>query len=427
MHLQHLNEPIDAVVTLSSSHPPRAPDTSDGSTAPKKRKVNSNYACVHCTHFISLSICTNQCTQFMQVDKLKAYPSSLQKALDESECLRANRRGIVEVNSDSEKPTMTPSELIQFRRLGLSYKQIGKKLGIDPHREDVLQVYEAIKDATHLDIQRDVEGPAKVSPTNPLWYTFRSERDIIAKSIIPPREHVLSLGPQHRVKERLGDHAGFMLGMYRQVQSIIHEEILSSFDGAPHKSPIGQMQQWVGDMPSSVCKSVFDIEAAVGEEAFELTQYWEDPQGRCKCSAVKVIRFGWKTSPIPHPSFFWGCSKYTPIDSYAHDKGVPTNKSCWAILDPDSHNRGKSSHISDTELDRLASRLALVDDFWSTREEEEDDLQQLLTAASKHYGGRSEDLPLADVASVQTVINLIRDEVKYLKDERATAAMSAND
>ena len=35
---------------------------------------------------------------------------------------------------------VTISELIEERHLGLSFKQIGKKLGIDPHKEDVLQV-----------------------------------------------------------------------------------------------------------------------------------------------------------------------------------------------------------------------------------------------------------------------------------------------
>ena len=34
----------------------------------------------------------------------------------------------------------TASELIEQRHLGLSFKQIGRKLGIDPHKGDVHQV-----------------------------------------------------------------------------------------------------------------------------------------------------------------------------------------------------------------------------------------------------------------------------------------------
>ena len=53
-----------------------------------------------------------------------------------------NRRGIVHPRADSDKPvfTVTASELIEQRHLGLSFKQIGRKLGIDPHKGDVLQV-----------------------------------------------------------------------------------------------------------------------------------------------------------------------------------------------------------------------------------------------------------------------------------------------
>lgn len=240
----------------------------------------------------------------------KAYPLSLKKSVEEHKSLHANRRGIVPLHGYSDKPTVTPSELIQFRRLGLSYKQIGKKLGVDPHNEDVLQVYHAIQDATGLDVE-NVQGPSKVSPTNPLWYTFESERDVIASSVLPGKDDVLNLFPQQRIKDRLGEHAGFMLAAYLQVQSIMHEEIVSSINGAAVKSQVGQLKQWIVNLHLSICKSVFSIERAVGLQAFQLSEYWEEGQGRCRCSAVKVIRFG------------WGCSKYTPQDGYNHDKGIP--------------------------------------------------------------------------------------------------------
>ena len=91
----------------------------------------------------------------------------------------------------------------------------------------------------------------------------------------------------------------------------------------------------------------------MGEEAFQLSNYWEDEQGRCRCSAVKVIKFA---TLIPHPSFFWGCSKYTPVDVYSHDKGIPIKRSCWTILDPEGENRGKTANMSNKELDRLSTK-----------------------------------------------------------------------
>ena len=348
----------------------------------------------------------------------KAYPLSLKKAIEEDGSLHANRKGIVPLHSNSDKPTVTPSELIQFRRLGLSYKQIGKKLGVDPHKEDVLQVYHAIRDSTGLNVE-DVPGPSKVSPTNPLWYTFESERDVIASSIVPGKDDLLNLRPQQRIKERLGEHAGFKLAAYLEVQEIVHEEIVSAINGASVKSQVGQLKQWVGDLPISVCKSVFSIEQAVGHQAFQLSEYWEEGQGRCRCSAVKVIRFGWKLSPIPYPSFFGGCSRYTPQDAYSHDKGIPIKKSCWNILDPDSETRGKSAHISDKELDRLATKFNLVHEYWADRSDE--DAEGMLKYASAYYGALQEDLPLTNIESVYKTIDKLRFEIQGLRDERVAA------
>ena len=138
-----------------------------------------------------------------------------------------------------------------------------------------MQVYRAIEEAS-LDID---EGPTKVSPTSPLVYTFRCEREVISESVVPRKEDVLSLLPQHRVKQGLDEHAGFMLGVYRQVQTIVHEVILSSIKGASPRSQIRLQARWIEDLPSSICNSIFGPEEAVGEETFELTQYWSTDVG----------------------------------------------------------------------------------------------------------------------------------------------------
>ena len=301
---------------------------------------------------------------------------------------------------------------------------MAKKIGVDPHKGEVLQVYRAMEDVTGLNVESDVAGPSKVFPSNPLWYLFRSELDVVADSVVPNKEHVLSLNPQNRVKERLGENAGFMLGVYCQVQAIVREEILSSVKGASPKSPIGKMQRWIGNLPHNICESVFQIEEAVGMEAYELTEYWQHAAGRCKCSAVKVIRFGWKTSPIPNPSFFWGCSRYTPADAFMHDKGVPIKRTCWDVLG-DMENRGKSADLSDSELERLANKFILVDEFWleTVPDLEETTIQQYVTSASLLYGGPTQQLPLADIEAVKKVVQCLRDQIKFLKEERITAVV----
>ena len=67
-----------------------------------------------------------------------------------------------------------------MKKLGLSYKQIGKKLGIDSHKEDVLQVFEAVG----CDVQ-SITCPARVAPPTPLWYLFESECELIQSHILP--------------------------------------------------------------------------------------------------------------------------------------------------------------------------------------------------------------------------------------------------
>ena len=61
-----------------------------------------------------------------------------------------------------------------------------------------------MEDVTGLNVKSDVAGPLK----------FFSATHIVADSVGPDKEHVLSLNPPQCVKERLGENAGFMLGVY---------------------------------------------------------------------------------------------------------------------------------------------------------------------------------------------------------------------
>ena len=60
---------------------------------------------------------------------------------------KCNRRGIVSLSSGSEKPSLSVEELLENRRRGMSYASIGRKLGIDPSKDEVLNIYHAIKEA----------------------------------------------------------------------------------------------------------------------------------------------------------------------------------------------------------------------------------------------------------------------------------------
>ena len=142
---------------------------------------------------------------------MKSYPKLLQGAIKAKSTLYANRRGIIPLRCNT-KPTIERSKLIKQRRLGLSYKQIGRKLGIDPHKDDVIQVYTALR----IDIQQ-VKGPSKITPPTPLWYLFDSEREVIKDSLLPSASNIRQLLPQERISNRLGDNSGLLLANYLKV------------------------------------------------------------------------------------------------------------------------------------------------------------------------------------------------------------------
>ena len=55
-------------------------------------------------------------------------------------------------------------------------------------------------------------------------------------------------------------------------------------------------------------------------------------QGRCRCGAIKSLKFKWRTHPIQYSSFLWGCVKYTSYDRALHDSAKSQADTVWAIL-----------------------------------------------------------------------------------------------
>ena len=74
--------------------------------------------------------------------------------------------------------------------------------------------------------------------------------------------------------------------------------------GAPSKSTIGELREWDGGLSAAILHQSASIHSAVGRAAYQLSDHCVTPEiGRCKCSAIKILRYGWRTTPIPHPSF----------------------------------------------------------------------------------------------------------------------------
>lgn len=311
------------------------------------------------------------------------------------------------MNSFSDKPIITPSELISLRKLGLSYKQIGRKLGIDSHKEEVLQVYKSLD----IDIEK-IKAQAKVSPPTGLWYLFDSEREVIKSDILPSPTHIKELLPQNRIFSRLGNDAGYMLDMYLKVSEIITEEICSSYQGAGDSSHVGHLKKWdSGDVGVGLIRKVYEIQKAVGLAAFHLSEYELEDVGNCMCAAMKAFRFGWKEVPIPHPSFFWGCSRYIPVESGRHDKAISVRTTLWKVIDDDI----KVSRISDKDIKFLQHKLSTVVTFWEGHEAAD---EEMLKHAISLYGGPPKITAFKSSKQVLVVLKDIGEHLIYLVDQR---------
>ena len=76
----------------------------------------------------------------------KSFHKKVRQAKVDGKPVRVNRHGIVPPHSTSDKPIFTLSELHQNRKRRLSFESIGKKLGIDPCREDVVTLSKIMRD-----------------------------------------------------------------------------------------------------------------------------------------------------------------------------------------------------------------------------------------------------------------------------------------
>lgn len=351
------------------------------------------------------------------MSKKGGYPKFLETSLKNKSPIVANRRGLTTVKSSCDKPLITISELVHMRKLGLSFKLIGKKLGIDCHRDGVIQVYKSLG----IDNIEKLKAPAKVSPPTPMWYFFDSERELIKTSILPSPVDIKEHDPQSRIVSRLGENAGFMLDIFLKVGQIVNEEIISAYNGAKTNSPLGTIKKWDGDLGSAVIQQVYDIQKSVSRASYHLSDYFEcEDIGRCTCAAIKSVHFGWKVDPIPYPSFFWGCSRYTPFDAGRHDRATPIRSTFWSLVGDEV----KCAHSSDKNIKMLHQKTLLALAFWEDRGGECE--EELLKHAASQYGGPDDALPFKSVDQVIDVLKGIRKDLGDLVDERLGLSADKN-
>ena len=292
-----------------------------------------------------------------KIGTAKAYPSTVRATLNKKEILRCNRRGIVSLSSSSEKPTISVEELLENRRRGMSYAGIGKKLGIDPSKEEVLNVFRAVKEADSdiPNIEEENVTILRHYPT-PLWFLWNSETDIIAQESVPSIDGILAMGISSRVLARLGEDAAVKLSAFVEVSEVITEEVGISLTNVDSKSQMGKVAAWSNNLQSKVVHSNGVLWSEIGKAALQQTPLIDASscrgRGRCRCGSVKALKCSWHSGV--HPSFFWGCKLYTKFDQVRHDKAVGLRGQSFEVVISSTQY---STHLLQSDLSRMEFHL----------------------------------------------------------------------
>lgn len=343
----------------------------------------------------------------------------MKRAINDGEPFHANRRGIVQTSEHCEKPVFTYSELLKNRRVGLSFKQIGKKLGIDCSKEEVLTVYNVLSEGLEGELPSvsEVKAPTRVSPPTPLWTLFDSELDLIANHALPIKQDCLIGRPELSIVNQLGEHAGLMLDTYLSVSKVIHERLEFTLSNAPEKSRVAQIAGMTNNLAVKLLHKAFEVERYVAESALELTEYRGGPEPLCQCKSPKVLRFKWKDLPIPYPSLFWGCVNFKPQEALLHDKAIPYKDSLYTAIVK------KQDSITDRDAIALSSKLIEAIDFWAKAQKENDDLSSDFQAATLYYGieGQSSFKSSKSVIAMLKKMSLFLEELTKKRKEDSTS------
>ncbi len=174
-----------------------------------------------------------------------------------------------------------------MKQLGLSYKKIGKKIGIDPIKEEVLAVYGCFcEHDPSLNPIESIKAAAKVHSPSPLWFLFDSELNVIANTAIPDPQLFLSDKLQLSINKR---HASHMLETYLDVGEVLSEEMAAASKNANPSSPLGKQMQWMNTLPMQLIAKAWHIQWKIAENCYQLSGLGEGGVGRCRCTAIALF------------------------------------------------------------------------------------------------------------------------------------------
>ena len=77
-----------------------------------------------------------------------------------------------------------------------------------------MTVYSTLYDGLQGGVE-SIKAPTRIQPRTPLWFLFDSELDLIANHAFPTEASILQRNPQNTLVEKLGEHAGYMLELWR--------------------------------------------------------------------------------------------------------------------------------------------------------------------------------------------------------------------
>ncbi len=303
-------------------------------------------------------------------------------------------------------------ELYRNRRLGLSFKGLGKKIGIDCSREEVVRIFDIARENSPGNLPNVQTMPisAKRQLPTPLWFLFSSELDEIAQHALPKRADVLSTGPHVRVQERLGEDSA--PGCYKPISplaKLFKKKLRRTLIVPAGVGKLCELEQWGCKLPSKLLSQTFDTAHSVAEASFHMTREWRPGEGRCQCGSTKRLRFTWKTVPVAYPSFFWGCVNYNRGDQARHDRATPCSGTLCACI------TAYFPLITTGDLVILKDRVAEVIKLWEDNESPMDtDYQQ----ATNFYGGQKEQLPHT-TKGVLKALQMVTSDLQCMLDERA--------
>ena len=176
-----------------------------------------------------------------------------------------------------------------------------------------------------------------------------------------------------------------MFHIYHDVGEIIHESIIAAMEGAPE---LVEILPWINKLPNKLPNKLFNsawnLNQTVAEAAVQLTDSYEPGQGQYKCGAIKVLKFKWKSNPIPQPSAI----------PELQDTTYPYKHSVWTALKKDL------ARLPDKDVQVLLHNLQDAIKLWGDVFTSTEDHNEMLLSATRYYGGPDDVIPYKTIVTL---------------------------